>query len=341
MILAKDMLAIRPVFAVTVTYGDRFSLVQRVVEGALKAGVDRVVIVDNASEHTSAEALREFASHMGSRVVLLRQPENLGSAGGFARGIQYAFEAGAEFLWLLDDDNLPDTFALERLALAYAYLGSNPLNVLSSFRLGQSSQARILVSAKEEQLRPNAFMTIHIATLPQLLSRFFHRPRAWTAFAPDSVRFPLVPVPTATYGGLFFHRTWVERVGLPNEALYLYMDDIEYSLRFAEKGGKLYLCAFSLIRDLTPSWNEGDASPWFSPQASETRLYYILRNAAWLGRKRATILPLYLAHVALFFVFFFLGAIKKRLPWPFFVRRLRLYIRAVRDGLRNRLGHLP
>lgn len=63
---------------------------------------DLILVVDNAS---GPETQRLLAAREGVRV--LRLPENLGGAGGFRVGIDYALQCGAEWLWLMDDDGRP------------------------------------------------------------------------------------------------------------------------------------------------------------------------------------------------------------------------------------------
>jgi hypothetical protein len=41
----------------------------------------------------------------------------------------------------------------------------------------------------------------------------------------------------------------------PNEALYLYGDDHEFTARFVDKGYPIYLVPKSLIKDLERSWH--------------------------------------------------------------------------------------
>lgn len=68
-----------------------------------------LVVVDNGSEDGSPEAIREQFPD----VTLLQNKENLGAPAGRNVGIRYAMERGAEYLWLLDNDNVvePDTLS--------------------------------------------------------------------------------------------------------------------------------------------------------------------------------------------------------------------------------------
>src|SRR5688500_13373643 len=67
--------------------------------------VDRVLVVDNASTDGTEELLR--AEGLLERVAYLRLERNLGSSGGFNRGVAAAREGGWDWLWIMDDDAEP------------------------------------------------------------------------------------------------------------------------------------------------------------------------------------------------------------------------------------------
>src|SRR5260370_41917608 len=71
-------------------------------------------IIDNASsdgtyEYLAAQRLLDQSTEY------VRLPFNSGSAGGFHEGMRRAYEAGFEWLWLMDDDGCPAPDCLERL----------------------------------------------------------------------------------------------------------------------------------------------------------------------------------------------------------------------------------
>jgi rhamnopyranosyl-N-acetylglucosaminyl-diphospho-decaprenol beta-1,3/1,4-galactofuranosyltransferase len=96
-----------------------------VLAGTLRAieaqtrSLDRVYVVDNASRDGTPDLLRtEF-----SDATHIRLAENLGSAGGLARGIAAARDDGFDAYWLLDDDSPPDADGLEVLLAAQRDVG--------------------------------------------------------------------------------------------------------------------------------------------------------------------------------------------------------------------------
>src|SRR5258708_26258266 len=91
------------VVAVVVTYNRPREL------AALLAALDRqttplerIIVVDNGGRQATAEVIRTrpIAEQINGR-------KNLGAAGGFAYGMLYALAAGADFVWIMDDDGCP------------------------------------------------------------------------------------------------------------------------------------------------------------------------------------------------------------------------------------------
>lgn len=74
-----------------------------------------VIIVDNASEPTIQQ---EVEPPPGLDVRFLRLPENQGGSGGFNAGIAEAISGGADLVWLLDSDAVPEPDCLTELLAA-------------------------------------------------------------------------------------------------------------------------------------------------------------------------------------------------------------------------------
>jgi GT2 family glycosyltransferase len=97
------------VAAIVCTYR-RSEMLKQCIEGILAQtqSVAEIVVVDNGGDRDTTELLSEGLP----RVTHLRMPENLGPAGGFARGMRHAYEQGHEHLWLFNDDAVPRPEAL-------------------------------------------------------------------------------------------------------------------------------------------------------------------------------------------------------------------------------------
>lgn len=90
----------------------------------------RIIVVDNEHSDVTQDMVGDFreavtaqwgstvADQSGneSRVVYAPQSDNLGGAGGFSAGVKKAYELGAEWFWVMDDDVAVMPEAIERLA---------------------------------------------------------------------------------------------------------------------------------------------------------------------------------------------------------------------------------
>jgi hypothetical protein len=148
-----------------------------------------------------------------------------------------------------------------------------------------------------------------------------------------------VLIPFCPYGGLFFHRDVVDKIGYPDECLFLYGDDVEFTWRFSRKGGRLFLIPSSIVEDLDNAWrikrDEGD--PVFSTyllSPDDFRVYYKVRNQVhfehqeWIDNRAVYALNKWFY---LTLLWFWSRMLKKR-------ERFVLILRAVRDGEQRSLG---
>jgi hypothetical protein len=65
-------------FVVTVTYGDRFKYLNRVIRGSIDNQVGRVIVVDNASSTHTIENLRKTDYYSRGIIDVLTHQANLG-----------------------------------------------------------------------------------------------------------------------------------------------------------------------------------------------------------------------------------------------------------------------
>lgn len=171
-----------------------------------------VWLVDNGSQDGTAE--RVTAAFPDVRIVLTGR--NLGVAGGFNAGIRPALQAGAAYVFILNNDTVvePDLIrVLVKEAQAHAKAG-----VLMPKILYYAARDRIWsVGARYRRFPP----TIVMLGLDRSDGPAYNTPRS-LAYAPTC--------------GLLISREVFVRVGLLDDGYFFFYDDWDYSLRVREAG---------------------------------------------------------------------------------------------------------
>ena len=174
---------------------------------------DKIIIVDNASTDGTIELLESKKLLDNPKLILLKQTENTGGAGGFSAGMKYAFEHGADYIWMMDDDAMPNPDALEKL-LVYV----TPNHIYGSLAVNGS----------------NTSWTTHL--LP--LGKNVHMKNE----IPD-----LSEVQSLPFLGFLTSKEIYKNIGLPDESYFIAADDTEYCMRAQKAGYKIYICGQSQI----------------------------------------------------------------------------------------------
>ena len=102
------------VAAVIVTY-NRKELVEQCIKAILaqeRANCD-IIVIDNGSTDGTEELFRD--TFKNCPIDYTNMGENLGCAESTARGMKKAVEKGYEYIWIMDDDVIPEKDALYRL----------------------------------------------------------------------------------------------------------------------------------------------------------------------------------------------------------------------------------
>ncbi len=201
---------------------------------------DRVLVVDNASSDGTPAMVR--AEHPG--VELLELAVNEGGAGGFHEGMKRAHAGGAQWLWLMDDDTVPDPGALAELLAAPERLDEPP-SFLASRAVWRDGRVHPMNALWPDRTR--------------------------AALAVEGAERRVMPVRSATFVSLLVHRGAVDRHGLPRKEFFVWSDDIEYTSRIVLAGEGGYLVPASRVLHDT-------ADPHTAATAAPERFYFHVRN---------------------------------------------------------------
>jgi GT2 family glycosyltransferase len=326
---------IEPVVVVIVTYGDRWGFLKDVLTRLVSDEyVAECVVVDNGAKADIRMCVA--AEGWASRVKVLTQTHNTGSATGFADGIAFALaNTHAEWLYLLDDDNRPELGAILLLLQQLCTLDADKNICLLSLRPARPEQFVALETSAPIRHQTNAFMGFHIGAA---MTRVFSRKPVHEHEAPVNS----IDVEFAPYGGLLFHRSWVDRVGLPKREYFVYSDDHDFTTRIVKAGGRIILLRASRIEDLETAWyltNKAKSAGFFSSSIPNFRLYYQTRNRVDFERRELIDSRfIYFLNFGLFFVIQYSKAIAadRSLYGP--TSKIRVALAAFSDGWRGLLG---
>ncbi|MFD0859909.1 glycosyltransferase [Roseovarius aquimarinus] len=285
------------------------------LRAAKAEGLGDIIVIDNASSDGTAEWL---AGQNGAGVFIERCAENRGGAGGFALGLRLAAERfGADWTLVMDDDARPEPGAIA------AFLAAPRGDAMAWAAAVYHPDGRIC-DMNRPALNPFWDAKVMRRTVRALLSR-----RSRDGFhlgASDYAGARQVPVDTGSFVGLFVSRAAIDAVGHPDASLFIYGDDVLYSLAIRRAGGRiLFDPAIRFEHDFQTMTR---ADPRFHPL---WKTYYHYRNLLIVYRIAAggwfwLILPLFVTK----------WAFKAKFHRHERGRYLALLARAVRDGLRRR-----
>ncbi|WP_460800785.1 glycosyltransferase [Nocardioides pacificus] len=239
------------VLAVVVTF-NRLALLQRLL--ARLAGTERldgVLVVDNASTDGTGEWLAAFA---GPGVETIALPDNRGGAGGFHAGLAAAVGRGADLVWLMDDDGIPDPDCLDVL------LQRGDLDFWGPAVLAEQDASRLCFPIR----LPGGTQVVHAM-----------------AEVEAAARDGLIADVVIPFNGVLVTRELVARIGLPREEFFIWGDDVEYLWRAREAGARVATVVDARFRhpatdDLGTPMARGRTTYNHSP--SDLKHYCMARN---------------------------------------------------------------
>lgn len=220
----------------------------------------RVMLVDNASENEEGQRLKaEFPE-----IDLIQNTSNLGFTGGNNVGIRKALEEGYSHIMLLNNDTLVEPTFLGQMIKKFK--DKPQLGVVQPLIFFVHDRAKIWSAGGEWN---------------HLLCRAITRgDRKYK----DKYLAKDCELGWATGCCMLIARNALLKTGLLNESYFAYFEDVEWSLRFREKGFKIELAADAMI------YHEAGASS--KKKHSEGTLsanvfYYHVRNQFYLVRAQS------------------------------------------------------
>lgn len=290
------------IMGVVVTYNRKDLLIKCISALSNQSLIlEKIVIVDNASTDGTIEFLQMNQILNNPNLVLLSQVENTGGAGGFSTGMKYAFEHGADYVWMMDDDAEPHQTALEKL-MKHA----TPNNIYGSLAVNGEDTAWTTTLLPESKTIDSKRLIPKIAEVQSL-----------------------------PFLGYLTSKEIFKKLGLPDTSYFIAADDVEYCLRAQRAGFKTYVCGQSYIEH-----PKSDRYPFnlFGKKLICLKLvpwkrYYDTRNRLLIARKYYGI-KAYTQTFPASFVRLFAALINE----PNKVKQIKAFFAGVYDALLNNTG---
>ncbi|SFU43275.1 glycosyltransferase [Halomonas korlensis] len=300
--------------AVVVSF-NRIEYLKQAVCAVLDEPVCGLVVVDNGSTDGSREWLAALDE---ARLIVLTPERNLGGAGGFEIGFREVLERfSPDWLVCFDDDARPAPGAL-------AQFMAQDLQGVDSAAAAVFYPDGSICEMNRPSWNPFWHGRLLLRTILGVTTgrsrEGFHIPDGY--YRKDADR---VAIDSSSFVGCFVSAEAVRRIGLPRGELFIYGDDIIYTLMLSRSGGRhMFLPNIHFVHDCSTFSNNVVA------YAPLWKAYYTYRNGLVMYRIAAG--PWFALVVPI-----------KVLGWLFAVRHyddkrryLKLWWTAVSDALRGR-----
>lgn len=215
-----------------------------------------LVLVDNGCSDFDAAEVASF----GTPSHYLRTEDNLGFAGGANLGMRKALEAGAEYVWFLNNDAYPEAAALGELVLATE--GADDIAVVG---------AKILLAGDRSRLDSIA---LHVDTRSGRVYLQGHSEI-------DRGQYDHLSDVTAVTGcAMLVARGACEKLGGFDEGFFAYLEDADLCMRARRGGFRMVAAPRSRVLHDRPMTTAG--------RQSVASIYYTTRNHLMLMHRHGS-----------------------------------------------------
>lgn len=242
---------------VVVTY-NRIDLLKECLKALLGQtfGLSKVYVINNKSTDGTADYLHTLSAD--DRFCVIDLPENIGGAGGFCEGIKESVLGKYDWVWVMDDDTVPDSSALEELVKAATAI--NHVGYVCSRAVWTDGM-------------------LHKMNIPDFCSGWGNGiPLNYYTYAADALL-----VRSASFVSLLINTKAVKEVGLPISEFFIWGDDLEYTQRiynagwtclYADKSRVVHKTENNYVSDIRTA---SDKVAW--------KFYYGVRNSNYMRRR--------------------------------------------------------
>jgi rhamnopyranosyl-N-acetylglucosaminyl-diphospho-decaprenol beta-1,3/1,4-galactofuranosyltransferase len=295
--------------AVIVTYNRKALLAENIDKLLIqRRPIDKIFIIDNCSTDGTEEMLEEKGWIPTEKFVYIKTESNIGGAGGFYTGTKAAYEAGADWILLMDDDGRAE-------------------NEDTVEHLMTAAEAMYARNVADKKIYVNA-LVLQNEMLSFKMGSHYTVEAACSA-AVDGILEGLA----SPFNGTLISKELVREIGYPNMEFFIKGDEVDYKHRAMEAGA--YVCTAVNSRYVHPRPETYERSvlgkkvPFFVE--APWKEYYAARNFTYMYKKNK-----YYKAIAFELVFVkFLAILQLKCPkW----KTAKMVLRGVCDGWAGRLG---
>ena len=221
------------------------------------------IVIDNGNKPGLSDRLSTLAA---ADCEVVKLPLNRGGSGAYRAGMQRALEiAGIAYLWLLDDDAMPNEQTLPGLLGVFeCEKGEKPVGAVGSAMLGKAFPFKVTeVGSRVRTWRGGMKRRLEFKDIRDLGART------------DDVDF-------CAAASLLASREAVEKAGIFAD-IFIHWDDIDWCYRVREAGFRVMATTRSTVNH-----------PEDTGKASEWIIYYDVRNSLWFARRHIPLLARWL-----------------------------------------------
>jgi len=199
--------------AIIVTF-NRLEKIKLTIEKSLQESFKYIIVVNNNSNDGTSEYLDTLDNN---RIIVKHLSHNIGGAGGFNVGFDLALkQTHSDWVVCFDDDAYPQKGAIDqfqKLSLdaevcavaAAVFLPNNKISIMNRVRNNPFKSIATLFS-------------VFTKKQSMYLGEEFYKSSCNTQ------------IDSSTFVGFFIKTTIVQKIGLPRKELFIYADDLIYTL---------------------------------------------------------------------------------------------------------------
>ncbi|MEZ9864920.1 glycosyltransferase [Vibrio breoganii] len=244
------------VVALVVTY-KRKELLSKVLDSLCHQThrIKDIIVVDNNSCDGTDKLVDQLAQEHDN-IKYFNTGANLGGAGGFSFGFEVTKNIDYDYLWLMDDDLMPELDCLEVL------LKNRPTGIAQPMRFNLDGTCAE-ISPVEYNLKKIFCTNPKTYTVADIYESIKNE---------DTIEIAGVP-----FEGPLINRSVIEAVGIPNPDFFIFNDDLDYSIRSRIAGFSIECIVKAKANRLLYNVQANDLKSW--------KGYFMLRNHFYILRK--------------------------------------------------------